>query len=306
LGSNIVLSEIEPVESPGGGNVQWLLEAGAPGALHGLLASRTLVDRVSPYQRVRVYETQAHGRVLMLDDAFMCTERDEFFYHEALIHPNALTHSNPRSALIIGGGDGGSVRQLCKHSTIKKIVLVEIDGLVIDTALKFLGNIHGGMLNTESNSRLSVHIEDGAEFLRCSGERWDLLVLDLTDPAPLANELYGDAFYGLCAQRLAQNGLLSLQVASPVLRPDIIVSIVQKLRRHFKIVAPYLVPTPHAGGLWMMISASHAIDPRNTTASMVNGRMTARGILDLQYYCPDTHLAMFAQPPFIERLVNSA
>jgi spermidine synthase len=285
---------------------QWLLETGAPGAIHGMLASRTLVDKASAYQRVRVYETEAHGRVLMLDDTFMCTERDEFFYHEALVHPNALCHSNPRSALIIGGGDGGSVKQLFKHATIKNICLVEIDALVIATAQEFLGSIHGGTLNTTSNSRLSVHIQDGAHFLRQSPDQWDLLVLDLTDPAPLANELYSDIFYGLCAQHLSPRGLMSLQVASPVLRPDIVVNVVQKLRRHFKVVAPYLVPTPHAGGVWMMISASQGDDPRQATASTLSTRMLSRGIRDLQYYCPDTHVAMFAQPPFVDRLLQSA
>ncbi len=295
-----VLSESEV------GRVQWLLEAGAPGAIHGMLASRTLFDKVSSYQRVRVYETEAHGRVLMLDDVFMCTERDEFFYHEALIHPNALCHANPRSALIIGGGDGGSVKQLCKHATIREITLVEIDALVIATAQQFLGNVHGGTLDPASNARLSIHIEDGAGFLRDSNDQWDLLILDLTDPAPLANELYGDAFYRLCAQHLSARGMLSLQVASPVLRPDIVVDVVQKLRRHFNVVAPYLVPTPHAGGLWMMISASQAVDPRQTCASTVKARMLSRGICDLQYYCPDMHLAMFAQPPFIDRLIQSA
>ena len=126
------------------------------------------------------------------------------------------------------------------------------------------------------------------------------------NPAPLANELYSDEFYGLCAQHLSPRGLMSLQVASPVLRPDIVVNVVQKLRRHFKVVAPYLVPTPHAGGVWMMISASQAEDPRRTTASTLSTRMLSRGIRDLQYYCPDTHVAMFAQPPFVDRLLQSA
>lgn len=288
------------------GRIQWLLEAGAPGAIHGMLASRTLFDRFSSYQRVRVYETEAHGRVLMLDDVFMCTERDEFFYHEALIHPNALCHANPRSALIIGGGDGGSVKQLCKHASIKEITMVEIDALVIDTAQQFLGNIHAGTLDPANNPRLSIHIEDGAEFLRDSIDQWDLLVLDLTDPAPLANELYSNDFYGHCARHLSARGMLSLQVASPVLRPDIVVDVVYKLRRHFNVVAPYLVPTPHAGGLWMMISASQAVDPRKISASTLKTRMLARGIGDLQYYSPDIHHAMFAQPPFIDRLIQSA
>jgi spermidine synthase len=133
----------------------------------------------SPFQAVEVHDTVSFGTLFRLDGHFMTSEKDEFYYHENLVHVAAIAHPSPTTALIIGGGDGGSAEELLKYPTIKSVTLVEIDLAVVDIARKYLANVHRGAL---SDPRLSLRIEDGLAFVRASAESYDLIVLDLTDP----------------------------------------------------------------------------------------------------------------------------
>ncbi len=254
----------------------------------------------SPFQTVEVHDTVPFGKLFRLDGCFMTSEHDEFYYHENLVHVAAVTHLQPEHALIIGGGDGGSAEELLKHPSIKSVTLVEIDLAVVDIARKYLQHVHRGALD---DPRLALKIEDGFAFVRNSTEKYDLIVLDLTDPGGPSSPLYTPEFYRACAARLAPMGALTLHIASPVAQPERIRATVASLRGAFSNVAPYLVPIPLYGGLWMMACCSALLDPRSMTPLQVDRRIAQRGIGGLQYYNGDTHRAAFALPNFVRALI---
>ena len=254
----------------------------------------------SPFQAVEVHDTVPFGTLFRLDGHFMTSEKDEFFYHENLVHTAAIAHPAPEKALIIGGGDGGSAEELLKYPTMKSVTLVEIDLAVVDIARKYFGAVHRGAL---SDPRLAIKVEDGLAFVRSTTETFDLIVLDLTDPGGPSEPLYTADFYRACAARLNPTGALTLHIASPVAHPDRIRAGLANLRAAFAIVAPYLVCIPLYGGLWMMASASATLNPAYLTPLDVDRRIAQRSIRDLQYYNGGMHRAGFALPNFVRELV---
>jgi len=255
----------------------------------------------SPYQTVEVHDSISFGRLFRLDGHFMTSEKDEFFYHENLVHLPALVHPRPERALIIGGGDGGSAEELLKHPSIKSVTLAEIDAAVVEIARKYLGAVHGGALD---DPRLTLRIGDGFEYVRTATDRFDLIVLDLTDPGGPSELLYTPDFYRACADRLNPVGALSLHIASPIAQPDRIRSTLAGLRQAFPLVTPYLTSIPLYGGMWMMACASATLDPRGLSAGEIDHRIEERGLGKLQYYNGDMHRAALAMPNFVRELVG--
>lgn len=255
----------------------------------------------SAFQEVEVHDSEPFGRLFRLDGHFMTSERDEFFYHENLVHMAALAHAGPQHALIVGGGDGGSAEELLKHPSIASITLCEIDGSVVDIARRHLRAVHRGALD---DPRVTVRIDDGFAFVRRGGRRYDLIVLDLTDPGGPSTPLYTEDFYRACAERLQPAGAMTLHVASPVAHPQRITDGLARLRAAFPVVTPYLTSIPLYGGLWMMACASDRLDPRRFDAAEIDARIAARRIADLAYYNGDMHRAALALPNFVRRLVE--
>jgi len=254
----------------------------------------------SPFQAVEVHDTVPFGKLFRLDGHFMTSEKDEFFYHENLVHTSAIAHPAPERALIVGGGDGGSAEELLKYPTMKSVTLVEIDLAVIDISRKYLDVVHRGAL---TDPRLEVKVEDGLAFVRNASGTYDLIVLDLTDPGGPSEPLYTADFYRACAARLNPTGAMTLHIASPVAHPDRIRVGMANLRAAFATVVPYLVPIPLYGGLWMMACASATLNPSYLTPLEVDRRIAQRRIRDLQYYNGDMHRAAFALPNFVRELV---
>jgi len=257
----------------------------------------------SPFQAVEVHDTTPYGKLFRLDGHFMTSEKDEFFYHENLVHTAAISHPAPETALIVGGGDGGSAEELLKYPTMKSVTLVEIDLAVIDISRKYLGAVHRGAL---SDPRLAIKVEDGLAYVRSASETYDLVVLDLTDPGGPSEPLYTADFYRACASRLKPSGAMTLHLASPVAHPERIRIGMANLRAAFATVTPYLVPIPLYGGLWMMACASSTLNPAYLTPLEVDRRIAQRRIRDLQYYNGDMHRASFALPNFVRELVAAA
>ena len=153
-------------------------------SVYGFRFDRRLLTRQTPYQLLEVLESKHLGRTLRLDGCFMTSDADEFFYHETLVHPAALAHPDPRSALVIGGGDGGALEELLKHRTIERATLVELDREVVDVSREYLPKIHRGALDDQ---RVTLRFEDGMKFVSTTDERFDLIYLDLTDPGTPAS-----------------------------------------------------------------------------------------------------------------------
>jgi spermidine synthase len=254
----------------------------------------------SRYQAVEVHDSVPFGKLFRLDGHFMTSEKDEFFYHENLVHVAALTHPHPERALIVGGGDGGSAEELLKHPSIAAVTLAEIDVAVVDIARKYLPSVHGGALD---DPRLTLKIGDGFEYVRSATARYDLIVLDLTDPGGPSEALYTPEFYRACAARLHPVGAMTLHIASPVAHPDRIRRTLANLREAFALVTPYLTSVPLYGGMWMMACASATLDPKSLSALEIDRRIAQRGLARLQYYNGDMHRAALALPNFVRDLV---
>lgn len=269
---------------------------------YGFTVKEKLADIESPYQRVEVLDTHQFGRLFRLDGRLMTSEGDEFFYHECMTHPAALAHPNPESVLVIGGGDGGSSEELFKHPGVKRIVMAELDPVVIDISRKYLASIHHGALD---DPRLDIRIGDGYEYVRTTTERFDLIVLDLTDPDTPAFHLYSEDFFRLCQRALKPGGMLTLHLGSPVYQAATVRKNAEALRRVFRHVAPLSLFIPLYGSQWCLAVASDTIDPRSISAETVAQRMIERGIDDLRFYHPAMHGALFTLPKFVQQLVGA-
>ncbi len=284
---------------PPGAMVEWLTDDWG----FFIRSAQRLESFRSRYQAVEVHDSAPFGRLFRLDGHFMTSERDEFFYHENLVHLAAVTHPAPRRALVVGGGDGGSAEELLKYPTLQSVTLCEIDLAVVDIARKHLASVHRGSLD---DPRVQVRIGDGFAFVRETREQYDLLVLDLTDPGGPSTELYTPDFYRACAARLAPSGAMTLHIASPVAHPDRIREGLAALRLAFPLVVPYLASIPLYGGMWMMACCSATLDPRKLSAVEVDRRLATRGVGGLRYYNGDMHRASLALPNFVRELVQAA
>ena len=266
------------------------------------IRSAQLIEKFrSPFQDVEVHDSKPFGKLFRLDGHFMTSEKDEFFYHENLVHMAALSHPNPRRALIVGGGDGGSAEELLKHPSMQAVTLAEIDAAVVDISRKHLGNVHRGSLD---DPRVDLRIEDGFAYVRGTAEKFDLIVLDLTDPGGPSTPLYTVDFYRACASRLEPGGAMTLHIASPIAHPDRIRTGLSSLRQAFPLVRPYLASIPLYGGLWMMACCSATLDPAALPSQEIDRRIAERAIRDLQYYNGSVHGAALALPNFVRTLAG--
>ncbi|OGA21963.1 MAG: hypothetical protein A3I01_03475 [Betaproteobacteria bacterium RIFCSPLOWO2_02_FULL_65_24] len=254
-------------------------------------------------QSLEVHETPQFGKLFRLDGCFMTSEREEFVYHENLIHPALTAHRDPRRVLIIGGGDGGAAEEALKHPGVEQVTLVELDGKVVEIAKKYFGKIHHGVFESP---RLRLLIQDGLQFLAQTGERFDFIALDLPDPIGPATALYEEAFFRDCKRALAPGGVLTLHMGSPVSLPERVKMHYERLARVFAVVRPYVMFIPLYGCLWSMAACSDTLDPLAIAASEVDRRIAQRGLGGLQYYNGATHHGVFALPNFVRELTGGA
>ena len=262
--------------------------------------AQTLARVKSPWQEIEIFENPLFGRVMRIDGCFMTSERDEFFYHEPMVHLPAIAHPGPRSALVVGGGDGGAAEELLKHPSMQRVVLAELDACVVQLAREWLGSIHKGAFD---DPRLELRFGDARALIESGSERFDQIVLDLTDPFGPALDLYTVEFYQACRRALNPGGVLSLHLGSPIHVPQTMARIAASLRAAFPIVRPYLQYVPLYGTLWCMAMASDTTDPALLGEAEVDARIAARGLQYLQLYNGATHQALLAQPNFVRTLL---
>ena len=264
-------------------------------------AERQIAEWQTPYQKMQIYETAQYGKLFRLDGFNMTSERDEFVYHENLVHPALTAHNAPKKLLIIGGGDGGSSEEALKHPSVEQVTMVEIDADVIKVAREHFQTVHNGVFD---NRKLRVLIEDGMKFVRETSERFDLIVLDLNDPVGPAEALYSTEFFQQCRAALAPGGALTLHIGSPVARPEQVAVLAARLNSVFRIVRPYTMFIPLYGSLWTMAVCSDKLDPKAYTADEIDRRIEQRKLTELRYYNGETHEGVFALPNFVRDLVT--
>lgn len=263
-----------------------------------------LCDRRSPFQRITVLQTPAFGRMLLLDGAVMAAEWDEFIYHEMLVHPALFLMPEPRRVAIIGGGDGGAVREVLRHPTVEHVDLVEIDAEVVAVAREFLPTVSAAL----GDVRVHFHYRDGAEFVaEAPAEQYDAVIVDAPDPVGIAVGLFSERFYHHCHRILRAEGVLVLQSESPLhpLYWQTLPQVRKLLRGLFPIVASYLAPVPtYPTGLWSFTLASGRWDPVQDFE--LQAATQRYGLLQgsLRYYTPQLHCAAFALPAFVGELLS--
>jgi spermidine synthase len=266
-------------------------------------ATRQIGEWQTRYQKMAIYDTPQYGKLFRLDGFNMTSEKEEFVYHENLIHPALTAHAAPKKVLIIGGGDGGSSEEALKHPSVEQVTMVEIDGEVIEVAKTHFHAVHQGVFD---NPKLRVLVDDGMKFVRETHEKFDLIALDLNDPMGPAEALYSTEFFQQLRAALAPGGALTLHIGSPVARPERVAQLAQRLNGVFRIVRPYTMYIPLYGSLWAMAVCSDKLDPKAVTADEIDRRIEARKLPDLRYYNGETHEGVFALPNFVRDLVIPA
>ena len=256
---------------------------------------RLLYSGESSFQRIDVLDTYEFGRMLVLYGSIMVTEKDEFVYHEMISHVPLFTHPDPREVLIIGGGDGGTLREVLRHKDVEKAFLVEIDEMVVKTSQQFLPTIATDF----DNPRAHIIFEDGAKFLARDGY-YDLIIIDSADPIGPAEVLFQREFHQKAFDRLKDDGILIAQTESPMCHRDTIKKIYRNLKSIFPIVRMYLAYVPtYPGVLWSFAFCSKKYDPIKDFRAEKFKSLS----LKTSYYNPEIHNASFCLPNFVRELV---
>lgn len=251
--------------------------------------SQKLFSGQSDFQKVEVYKTEHLGNVLLNDDFMMCSEKDEFVYHEMISHVPLSVHSNPRKVLIIGGGDGGTAREVLKHDSVERVVMVEIDEMVVKACKEFLP-ITAHQL---SSPRLELHIQDGLKFVKETTEKFDVVMIDSTDPIGPAAPLFGKEFYSDVFKCTTDNAIVVAQCESPFLFLETQQSTLNVFSKVFPKVQIYNYSNiTYPGGLWSFAFASKGLDP------ISDFKVTVTEEMDLKYYNTQIHKAAFCLPNF--------
>ncbi len=267
---------------------------------------RMLFNRQSAYQHVQVLQTDAFGRMLTLDGLVMLTERDEFVYHEMISHPALCLLPRPRRVLIVGGGDGGTLREVLRYPEIEQVDLVEIDEVVIEAARMCFPELSIAF----DDPRAHLHVADGVAFVReAAPATYDLVIVDSTDPVDFAEGLFGESFYRDCARILTDEGVLVTQSESPFDHTfqASIQAAHAMLGRIFPRVHMYLAHIPtYPMGLWSFTLASKRLHPVADFDPEQAARRLAPFADRLRYYNVELHRAAFALPSFVRRLFFEA
>jgi len=273
---------------------RWVVDAVGPAFAQANLVEAILYAHQSPWQHIQVAQSPLFGRMLVLDDAVQTTEQDEFTYHEMLVHLPLLTHPRPARVLIIGGGDGGTLEETLKHP-IERATMVEIDREVVDVSRRFLPAISGAAFD---DPRTQLHIEDGIAFVRTTSERFDVVLVDSTDPKGPGVALFSGEFFAACARVLHDDGLLVTQSGSLFHQRDLAQRVRGRLSDVFPLVCTYWSAVPaYPGGLWTFTCGSKRHDPRTVGPEQITHRLAP---LRARYYSPTAHHNAFHLPALPE------
>lgn len=250
----------------------------------------------SDFQMVEIFESTHHGRVLLNDGAFMLCERDERIYHEMMAHIPLNVHPNPRNVLIIGGGDGGTAREVLRHPNVEKVVMVEIDALVVEACRKYIPQTAAAL----SDSRLELHIEDGVKYAKEAKDgEFDVILVDSTDPNGAAEPLFGPEFYADLARILAPDGIVVAQGESVFYETAMQATLLKIASPLFKYTTMFnFTNMTYPGGLWSFLWASRTLHP-------LNDLKVKTAEMPMFYYNETIHRAAFQLPQFQSEALKS-
>jgi spermidine synthase len=265
---------------------QWFYENQTPHIRIGVQINKLLHEEKSKYQTVKVFDTVQLGRMLVLDDVIQVTQLDEFVYHEMLAHVPLHSHPNPESVLIIGGGDGGMVREVSKHACVKRVVLAEIDEAVIRASINYIPTVSVALTN---NPKLEIYVGDGIEYVNRTKGEFDLIIVDSSDPVGFAQGLFSRDFYFDVCEALRPGGMVTIQGESPWFgyRP-MIKRICADFKDIFPVASMYWGNIPsYPAGIMVFPIGSKGNDPSVALREPLPG---------LKYYSSEIHKSSFVLP----------
>lgn len=255
-----------------------------------------IFSKSTEFQELKIFETKALGRVMVLDDCVMISQKDEFVYHEMISHIPVGFHNSPKTVVVIGGGDGGTVRELVKYSEIEKIILCEIDGDVVEASKRFFPEVACGL----DDPRVEIRIGDGIEYVRGLDQFADIILIDSTDPVGPGEGLFTSQFYLSVKKALKKGGVMAAQSESPWLQKEFLCKIQRNISAGFDFVQPYVgsIPT-YPMGLWSWTLASQ----HELNANQFNYPRFQKLESDLKYLTRGQISTIFDVPPFFRNKI---
>jgi spermidine synthase len=270
----------------------WVTEYQTPNLGFSCRVTETLRVEQTPFQHLAVVVTEQFGRMLLLDGMVMTTDKDEYVYHEMISNIALNSHPNPKEVLIIGGGDGGALREVVKHPLVEKGTLVEIDEKVITAARDFFPELSCSF----HDPKALVVVDDGIEYVKQHKNAFDIILVDSTEPVGPAVQLFSQEFYKSCYDSLKEDGMLVVQSESPFYNADVIKMAFGGIKPVFPLTKLYLASIPtYPSGLWSFTVVSKKHDPE--IIKNVNK-------YDLKYYTPQVHQAAFGLPQFVKNIIE--
>ncbi|ENJ9655715.1 polyamine aminopropyltransferase [Clostridium sporogenes] len=256
--------------------------------------TKTLLNKETPFQELTIIKSKTLGNMLLLDGIVQTTEKDEYVYHEMITHIPLFTHPNPKKVLVVGGGDGGTIREVLKHPSVEKAVLCEIDEEVIKASKEFLPTISCAL----DNPKCEIFIGDGIKYVHEHKNEFDIIIVDSTDPFGAAEGLFGGSFYKEIYQALTDKGIFVAQTETPFYLPEVVKKVYDDARTIFPITKLFMAAIPtYPSGYWSFTIGSKKLDP--ATADLSN-------TIDIEtkYYTKALHKASFVLPKFVEDLIK--
>lgn len=278
----------------------WYTEEHTNNVRFSIKVNKLLYSEESEFQRIDVFDSKEFGRFLTLDGLMMLTEKDEFIYHDMIVHIPMATNPNIKKVLVIGGGDGGTIRELTRYETIEKIDMVEIDKQVVDACKKYLPQTASNL----DDLRVQLFFEDGLKFVRSKKDEYDLIIVDSTDPFGPGEGLFTKEFYGNCYKALKKDGILVNQHESPYYTnyANSMIRAHKRIKETFPICKVYQAHIPtYPSGHWLFGFASKTFDP---IENLDGDRWNNLG-LKTKYYNIELHKGAFAIPNYVKELLES-
>ena len=267
-------------------------------------AERVLYETQTEHQHLVLFEHKLFGKVLMLDGATQVTTRDEFIYHEMMTHVPIFAHGNAREVLIVGGGDCGIAEEVLKHKSVKRLTQVEIDASVVEFSKEHFPEFTRPVV---SNPRFDLIIDDGMNYVAETQRRFDVIIVDSTDPQGPGKVLFSEKFYRACRRCLNKGGVMVTQNGVPILQSGELVSGIRKFRKLFADGYCYVAAIPtYVGGHMAMGWASDNAKLRAAPMAAIANRYARAGRFPTKYWTPEVHVAAFALPRFIAEQVARA
>jgi spermidine synthase len=264
--------------------------------------NKTLARAKTRYQSLQLLDTDEFGKVLLLDDITQAADRNDSHYHEPMVHPALCSHPRPESVLVIGGGDGGILREVLKYPCVKRADLAELDEDVIRFSKKYLSKIHCGAFR---DPRVRIHVTDGRTFVESHRKRFDIIIMDMTDPSGPSALVYTKEFFRSVRDALRDiNGIFVMHTESPVTRPAAFSCIQKTLRAAFPHVTPFYSYIQMYATLWSITLCSRSGRAGRITAGEIDAALARRGIRGCAVYSGATHVAMRTPFPYITRLLR--